>query len=59
MKLPCCTCKYKKERHEGHRIFVGCVDQKRKEENFIADNYWYDHKCRAYEKEGEIGYENF
>lgn len=44
MKTPCKVCNYYKETSEGHRTFMGCKDKER-QKGFIADNYWYDHKC--------------
>jgi hypothetical protein len=51
MELPCIDCAYRTEREEGHRIFVGCKDEKRKKENFVEDTWLYRHSCKAYEKE--------
>ncbi|HSQ90227.1 hypothetical protein [Romboutsia sp.] len=49
MYLPCDTCKFKRERKDGFRTFVGCID-KEKEKGFKEDNYFYIHSCSNYEK---------
>jgi len=51
VKLPCETCKFKKIRHEGHRIFIGCSDPEKKKNNFQEDTWAYQHSCTAYEQE--------
>jgi hypothetical protein len=50
MILPCTDCKFKTEREEGHRTFVGCSD-KEKKKGFIEDDWTYRHSCTNYEKE--------
>lgn len=50
MNLPCITCKFKKEETVGFRTFVGCIDEKKKEDNFIENTWTYNHSCKAYEK---------
>ena len=49
MYLPCDTCKFKKEIKRGFRTFVGCIDEKKEKDNFIEDDYTYNHSCKAYE----------
>ena len=51
MILPCETCKFRTERTEGHRMFVGCKDSEKKKNNFHEDTWTYQHSCKAYEKE--------
>ena len=54
MKLPCETCKYRTERTQGHRIFIGCKDKARKKKHFIEDTFTYNHKCTGYVKDDTI-----
>ena len=49
MELPCTTCKYKTERRQGHRTFVGCNDEDKKK-GFIEDTFTYRHECSNYER---------
>ena len=51
MYLPCDTCRFKKETVIGCRVFVGCIDEKKKKDNFIEDTWTYHHECKAFEKE--------
>jgi hypothetical protein len=49
MILPCTDCKYRTEREEGHRKFIGCSDSEKKK-GFIEDDWTYRHRCTNYEK---------
>lgn len=51
MILPCETCKFRTERTEGHRVFIGCNDPDKKRDNFHEDTWTYRHSCSAYEME--------
>ena len=53
MILPCIDCKFRKETDVGFRTYVGCVDEKKKADNFHNDDYFYHHSCDAYEGEEE------
>ena len=55
MILPCLTCKYKTVSEQGFRQFIGCNDKEKKDKNFHYDDFWYHHKCDAYEKEDNDG----
>lgn len=48
MELPCETCKYKTVRTKGHRSFIGCSDDKRKQKHFKYDDFMYRHKCTGH-----------
>ena len=52
MTCPCETCKYKTERKEGHRVWLGCADPE-KRKGFQFDDFWYHHSCTNYEREVE------
>lgn len=47
--IPCDDCKYRTERHEGFRIFLGCSD-KEKRKGFHENNFTYRHQCDNYKK---------
>ena len=52
MILPCTTCKYRKERKRGHRVFVGCKDKSREKElKEVFENYY---KCSNYEEDDTL-----
>lgn len=48
--LICCTCKYRIEKRQGHRIFIDCSD-KNKEKGFHQDNFFYHSSCPNYEED--------
>ena len=50
MILPCTKCKYRTERREGHRIFIGCGEPERKKKGFKEDTFLYRHTCSEFEK---------
>lgn len=52
MELICSNCKYRVERKDGFRTFIGCID-KNKEKGFYQDDYDYHTSCTNYEKESE------
>ena len=52
MELICSNCKYRVERKDGFRTFIGCLDEN-KEKGFYQDDYDYHTSCTNYEKESE------
>lgn len=48
MRTPCTSCNCLTKRQEGHRTFIGCVDEV-KRQGFKYDSFWYDHTCKNHE----------